>query len=508
MASLMSAGGATWRRFLSPRQRVKAGGQRQPTTSFLSRNAPLRRFIPRRWYYGLIFAAGLLAIWSAVSAYVVLTRPSYTSQVGLILPGAGASSSINLSEIGQATSSAPSAYGSSALSPTVTYKNLLLSQAVLDRAGQALRTSTPIGKPVIKLVNETSLIRFAVGAPSPKEAQARAEAVLEAFQSELDRLREDEIRRRQRSVTEAIGEYESGVRAIRSRISELQVSVGLNSAEQYGEIVVAAETLRARLVDARASWEEASGAVDRLAAMLQISPDLAVKTLKLHADPEFNALMLSIGKASSDAAELADRFGPRHPRMVAAAARLAGLTMRAAKRAEELTGVGREQALQAMDRSSNGNRAELLAHLIRLTGERDGKAAEMKSLTADYDKANARVQTLLGPATRLEGLNRDYKIAEAVFASALARIDTVKADVFASYPLVQVLEAPDLPTRPSSPKVLLALAAGVAASLMFGVGLALLWVRHTVIDLLIGRRDEPHASAAIGPMPSPGNIHA
>lgn len=449
----------------------------------------------RRRRYAIVFTIALAVIWIPVAAFLVTAPPSFESQVGLILPGAGASTSINLSEIGQATSSAPPAYASSSLSPTVTYKNLLLSDVVLERAAATLQAPTPsIGKPVIKLVDETSLIRFTMKGRTPSQAFDRARAVLDAFQSALDTLRDDEIRRRQHSTSDAVGQYAESVRAIRSRIGDLQVSSGLNSTAQYDGMVAAAETLRARLVEARAAAEEASGAVDALVASLGITPDVAAKTIRLHADPEFNALMTSVGKAAAETAEFGARFGPRHPVMSAARARLAGATSQALRRAIVLTGLPEAALVREIDRSANGNRGELLSKLITLAADRDGKTSEMQSLKADYERAEARVRALLEPATRLGSLDRDYKIAEAVFASALARIDTVKADVFASYPMTQILEPPTMPEAPSRLRQLLAVVGGFAATGCFAFGLFLAWMRQGIIERLVDLRRRPDVS--------------
>ena len=102
----------------------------------------------------------------------------------------------------------------------------------------------------------------------------------------------------------------------------------------------------------------------------------------------------------------------------------------------------------------------------------------------------ATLARLAPAAARLEDLQRDFSVAEAVFASAIARSQSTKSDVYASYPLVQVLENPSLPDRPSSPNRKLALAAGGAATLMLIIGLALGWGRSALIDKLIMRREK------------------
>ena len=88
----------------------------------------------------------------------------------------------------------------------------------------------------------------------------------------------------------------------------------------------------------------------------------------------------------------------------------------------------------------------------------------------------------------MQDLQRDFSVAEAVFATAIARTQSTKSDVYASYPLVQVLENPSLPDRPSSPNRKLAIAAGGAATLMMLMGLLMGWMRSAVIGRLIGAR--------------------
>ena len=86
---------------------------------------------------------------------------------------------------------------------------------------------------------------------------------------------------------------------------------------------------------------------------------------------------------------------------------------------------------------------------------------------------------------QLADLMRDLRVAEAVFSSALARLDTNKSDPFASYPLVQILEAPSLPREKSAPSSLLAIAGGVGATLFTLLGFLLLWLRQPIIRKLL-----------------------
>ncbi|EEB71088.1 conserved hypothetical protein [Ruegeria sp. R11] len=137
-----------------------------------------------------------------------------------------------------------------------------------------------------------------------------------------------------------------------------------------------------------------------------------------------------------------------------------------------------------------GARAELLSRLVQLDATRAGTAEQLKTMKTRLQQEQATLARLAPAAARLEDLQRDFSVAEAVFASAIARSQSTKSDVYASYPLVQVLENPSLPDRPSSPNRKLALAAGGAATLMLIIGLALGWGRSALIDKLIMRREK------------------
>ena len=58
--------------------------------------------------YAALTLLGVISLWLPVVAYLQLAPVRYTSSVSLILPGSGATNSISLSEIGQASSFANS----------------------------------------------------------------------------------------------------------------------------------------------------------------------------------------------------------------------------------------------------------------------------------------------------------------------------------------------------------------------------------------------------------------
>ena len=104
-----------------------------------------------------------------------------------------------------------------------------------------------------------------------------------------------------------------------------------------------------------------------------------------------------------------------------------------------------------------------------------------------------RVKTLNAKVARLEDLKKDHLLAEAVFTSAVARLDTNKADVFASYPLTQVLATPDLPQSKSAPLLIFAVAGGLAGTILSSAAWTLAWLRQLFVRR---RRKKPSSVTA------------
>lgn len=150
---------------------------------------------------------------------------------------------------------------------------------------------------------------------------------------------------------------------------------------------------------------------------------------------------------------------------------------RLSDRGAELTGLKRAEVLKLRDVSLRDERARLFESLVNAAAEANSLAAAEQKLDTQTAIEQERVIRLANDASKLENLRHDVEVAQAVFTSALARIDTSKSDFFASYPMVQTLEAPLLPTKPSSPQPLLALGGGVGATFLIFAALALSWLR-------------------------------
>ncbi|MFV0384105.1 GumC family protein [Paracoccus sp. (in: a-proteobacteria)] len=464
-------------RLKTARRRVALGGRRSVSG--------------RPWRYGILFGVGTAGIWVAILAYLLLAPLRYTSEVSLILPGAGASASVNLDQIGQASSYANSPYANSSVSPTETYKRLLGADRILRAAsGEMGMKRVEFGEPRIELVDQTGLINLAMTGVSPEDAQARGKALLHAFFKEVNALRSDEIAQRQDSDSSAIEDYRRRVMATRARISQLRLETGLVSVDQYHQLVADSEALARTVRDMRARIADKDNSISVMVSVLGIDARLAAAALRLHADPEFTSLTVELSQRAANLSEARASYGAQHPEVRSAEARYHEARRRVVLRGQRVTGLP-STTVQRLDFSQSSDREALLSDLVRLDTERAGLVAETEALSQDFEKAEKRKLDLIEPAAKLEDLQRDFSVAEAVFASASARNQTSRTDLFASYPLVQVLQDPSFPVDPSSPRKTMAIAAGAAATLSLTIGLFLGWIRRPLIAHILADRHLP-----------------
>ncbi|MBO9466433.1 hypothetical protein J7443_14410 [Tropicibacter sp. R15_0] len=463
-----------------------AGGSdlRSRSTSLKAR---LYRKTQRHARYLGVLAIGFLAIWLPSLGYLSIAKPQYTSSFSLILPGAGSSTTVNLNNFGQASSYANSAFANGSISPTETYKRLIVADRILTRAAEAEAvTPQDFGRPRIKLVDQTNLIHVELSAGDPSAAQARARALLQTFFQEIDALRQDEIEQRQAGGKDAIADYVASVGSTRRSISDLRGNGGLMSPEQFRDRVTAVEALADSLRRVRADQAAQLSKVTDLETALQISAEGAAATLKLFADEEYRGLLSDLSKCATAFNLARSRFGPRHPQRVSAKTALDTAQGAVLQRASHVTGFSPAQ-VHRLDRAPDGARAELLAQLVREHASLEALKKEQAALQAQHNREAQRLKALEPVASELEDRQRDFEVAEAVFASAIARSQSSKTDIYASYPLVQVLEDPSLPDRPTSPKSKLIIAAAIAASLMLIIAAMLGWSRDRVIAKLLHR---------------------
>jgi uncharacterized protein involved in exopolysaccharide biosynthesis len=436
--------------------------------------------------YIITGTVGCVAAWGVSLAYLELSPPTFTSAFTFVLPGTGAGSSLNLERLGQATTTSSSAFASADLSPTENYRKMLLSKRLIAAAAEALgEPAERFPLPKVELSDQTKLISVKVAGRTAEQAAARADAVRNAFLRMLDSLRSDEIQTRDAAYRNMLAGYKAHLNETRQRLIEHEAATGLASIDQYGTIVASVERLRDQVRDVDAKLAHMRAGVTELTRLLDTSVEMANFAMLLRADPQFQALLDQLAKEDAELATLTGIRGQNNPRVVDLQAERSSTAARITTRIADLTGVRRPDVMKMRDLSIRDERARLFERLIGQIADTEALAAMRTQLQSQLQVEQARVLSLSEPASRLDDLKRDVQVADAVFSSALARIDTSKSDFFASYPIVQTLEAPEMPLRPSSPLPLLAFAGGFAASLLILAALVLTWLRTALLQRIL-----------------------
>lgn len=454
----MDDGGATpWRR----------SGRRLPSPSFDPRSPHLR--------WALL---SIVCLWVAVYAGLHVLPKQFISKSTLIVPGASTSVNVSLDKIGQASSSPVSAYNTGALSPKVIYKEMISSDDVRQEAAAALGIPmSKMGSPRIKLVDETALINIELLSRDPDAARQQNQALIDALQRRLDRLRNDELERRQATVRDNLSVYEVTVSQARDKILDLQRTSGLQSATQFNEISITLVRRSQRLGELTADLDRMEREQRVLAGRLGVDAQTAALGLKIVADPMTAKVVSDLADARAKLDTERRRLGAANPALIqvqhqvdAVEAELRRVTVSIG-----LNGSGHAEMLVSL--TNNTHQVELFKRLVSNESSLEGRRAEVQSTAREVAELERQHLRLGKVAAELEDLKKSQLVAEAVLTTAIARIATTRSDIFGSYPLVQVLTAPSRPEAPGGAQRLYTLAGGVLGTLLLALAWFLAWLR-------------------------------
>ncbi|MFM9851741.1 MAG: GumC family protein [Sphingomonadaceae bacterium] len=436
--------------------------------------------------YLLILVPLLATFWAATAAYLLLMPESYSSRFTLILPGSGVGSSLNVESIGQAQSSATSAFSSSTLSPTENYKQLITADVTLRKAARISRDEEgDFPEPAIKLIDQTNLISVDVRGPSSKIARKRAEAVRQAFLEQLDELRADEAEKREFSDRKHLETLAEKVKDTQRKLIAFQASHGLATLDQFNSRISSVDILREKEREMRTTLRQQAGIAGRLGGSLQTGTGGANVAMRLRGDPVFQELATRYATSSADAEQKSGTLGPEHAAMAQATSERQELRTALVNRGRTLTGLSPQAILNSVDMQLADGRSNLMQAMVVGDAQAAGTGAALAEIRRDLAREKSRSPKLISQASELADLQRDHRVAEAVFSSALARVDTNKQDPYASYPLVQTLADPSLPRSASSPSLIIALAGAVASSILLIVAFLLLWLRQPILNRIL-----------------------
>jgi uncharacterized protein involved in exopolysaccharide biosynthesis len=439
------------------------------------------KLITNRWTrYIILSGLANSVIWGASLSYLKVTKPIYTSKWALILPGGTFGVNFNLPEIGQANASNGSGMGSSTFDPRANYEYIFTSDAVISAAAaNAKLPASQFGKPKIKLLDNTTLMEFAVTGRSPAETQKKSYALFQAITTQVNALRTREIAQRQGPTQKILLSAQKKLQDAQAKLSAYKVSSGLSFPEQLSNLSVNIEQLRRLRAETAAQEQQAAKRVQKLSNDLKLSSQQASEAFLIQSDQILQANLKNYSEATAALEVLTAKFGPNHPQVVKETKRQQSAGQALLQRGQVLLGKPVDQeTLVGLSLTTNGaGRDPLFQSLVTFQAEQRGLKGQIKALDQQITPLEERLETLAQRQSTLENLKRDSQIAEAVFASTIAKLDLGQGDIFSAYPLVQMAVEPDLPSAATSPKKGIILAGATIGSVFTTLGLTLLWIR-------------------------------
>lgn len=422
------------------------------------------------------------AIWSSAVLYLRIARPTYMSEWALILPGSTPGVDINLPNIGQASSSSTSPFGGPTLDPRANYEYIATSETVLTKVAASMKmTLEDFGEPRVKLLDNTTIMHFQVKGSSAKEAQQKGVALNQGLSNQIQLLRVEELARRDEGVQATLRAAKTKLQEAQRQLSKYKLTSGLSFSGQVENLSVNLEQLRRQRAETLAQQRQTVTRLKQLMTSLQISPQQAANAFVLQADQMFQQNLKDYSEASTTLTVLLSKWGPNHPAVLKEQAKQQAAQVALLDRSNVLLGSRLAQPaleyLQLDPDDQGSSRASLFHDLIAVQADAQGLTAEVQSLQQQIDQLETRLDGLAQRQSVLENLQRDQQTAEAVFASTLAKLDLGKSDIFTAYPLVQMLQKPSLPEKPSSPNKTLVVAGAFLGSCFSSMGLILLWQR-------------------------------
>jgi uncharacterized protein involved in exopolysaccharide biosynthesis len=317
---------------------------------------------------------------------------------------------------------------------------------------------------------------------TPKEAQKKGIVLQSALSVRLDQLRRQEVTHQSRNMETGISPVREKLQIAQQRLSNYKALSPLSSNQQLQDLTSNLEGLRRQQAETVAAQQQASARVRQLTANLGLSTPQAVDALILQSDSVFQQYLVDYSKASSELVKLRTKFLPDTPVILSKQQEKDAAQAALLQRGQSLLKRPVSQnTLKQLTLSGGGSgtspqRAVLYQELVSLREQQQGFQAQAEELDRQIVKLEARRGTLSQQESKLDSLQRDVKIAEAIFSSDLTKQELNKSDISASYPPASLITRPSLPDEPVLKKNIVLLGAGMS-SFFFTTGITMVWLR-------------------------------
>lgn len=431
--------------------------------------------------YLFLGIVGNAALWIAAFLYLTFAPKTYSSKLYVSLPGAPPAIQVGLPGSGAASSQEVSPYTSTPFDPRSLYIFLTTTESVMRPAAKQLNMSlaefVEPRMPRVKAVEANTLIEFEVQGATPEEAQKKNNAFYNALEARLAQLRVQEAAQREADLQQGLRASQVKLEASKKRLADYQARSGLVSNAQVGQVVNNIQALRDQRDQIQIQLEESNARLRQLSENLNLSTAQALDAFTLKADLQFMQHLKEYNEASAALVSFSSKFTPNNPSVMNQKERRDAARTALLARSQYL--LGHSVSLEDLERNSLVNEG-FSNRLVSGQEEQVALKTRLQEQEQLRSQLEARLTKLLQQQTTLDQLQREVTADEAVFASALGKLNVIRSNYVSSYPHLQRLTEATLPGTPSSPKVLYVLLGSALGSFFLTTGLTTFWLRKRI----------------------------
>jgi uncharacterized protein involved in exopolysaccharide biosynthesis len=328
-------------------------------------------------------------------------------------------------------------------------------------------------------LNNTTLLQLEIQAESPQLAQEKAVALQKVLEIRLDELRLAESAEYNRNMHPALEPLRGKLQVAQKRLYDYKSRSLLSSTEQLKSASENLEALRRSFAEAAAELARMRSRVEQLASSLGLSVSEASDALVLQSNQVFQQYLTEYSKSATELTRLNTRFTSTSPPIIAKQKTNDELYAKLARHSQIL--LSRSISPVVLERlslsNSSSEQANLFQQLVLLQEQYRGLQAHVTALNQQITQLESRKKVLTQEESKLDSLERDVKIADALYSSNLTKLDLSKLINSPSYPPIAVITQPSLDTKPTAPKKKLVLLGTALASLFITTGIITLWLR-------------------------------
>lgn len=309
----------------------------------------------------------------------------------------------------------------------------------------------------VSRVGLSRVIQVAFTSEDSKKAARIANAIAESYLEEQIESRFESTSRVARWLQERLKELKNQVIAAEKAVALYKAQHGLTEAESATLIEQQLAELNSKYILAKADLAEAEAQLQQVKRLLQEGG--AIHAAKVLNFPLIQRLVEQEAEVVRKVAELSERYGPRHPKMIEANAELASIRKKIEREVRKVI-----QSLKNEAEVARARVRSLRQALARLEGRR-------------HSQSQAEV--------KLKELEREAEAVRTVYETFLSRFKELSEQGQLQQTEARIIAWAEVPTKPSFPRKKLTLALVGVMSLFGGGALALL-----LETLIRGFRDE------------------